>query len=112
MAEFDENEDLPVSREYDASDPAKVGERSKKAKERALRINDGFKQLLDTKNGRAWLWDLLSTLRPFETVFTQPDQLVIAYNSGKKDVGLSLLAKLTTPQYMGHFTLMMEEANE
>ena len=98
--------------DYDAGNPGQVGEREKRAKERRMRAEDGFKKLLETQNGRAWLWSLLEELQPFGTIFTKADPLVLAYNAGQKDVGLKLLGKLTKPEFLGSFTMMMEEAKK
>ena len=97
--------------EYDASDPNHVAQAQKKAKTKKLMIKDGLRSLLSTKNGRAWLWDLMSELGPFQTSFTSSDPMTVAYNTGRKDVGLKLLATLTTPENIGWFVKMMEEAN-
>ena len=96
---------------YDASNPSQVGQREKKAKERKARISAGFNQMLANPNTRAWLWNFLSELRPFETVFTAPDALVMAHRAGQKDVALKLLAELTTPTNIQKYLTMMEENN-
>ena len=96
---------------FDPNNAGHVGLREKRAKQRLARINDGFKQMLANPNTRAWLWDLLTKLQPFETTFTAHDQLVLAYNAGRKDVALELLAKLTTPAHIQSYLTMMEESN-
>ena len=96
--------------EYDPTDPNQVQAREKKSKAKQVRINDGFAILLSNRNGRAWLWDFIGQLGPFRTPFTD-DPYMTAHQTGRQSVALELMAKLTTPENMGFFVKMMEEAN-
>jgi hypothetical protein len=108
-----EQEEEELSKKpYDAGNPAHVGKAKKKWAERQLLVDDGFRQILASKNGRAWLFAHIEAMGPFQTIFSvPPDPLVMAYNAGKRDLGLALVGLLTRPEFIGSFVQMMSENN-
>jgi len=78
---------------YDASDPEQVAKRVKTSKTRELSVADGLKDCLKTKQGRDFVWDILSVTGVFRSSFT--GNAVTFFNEGRRDVGLQLLARIT-----------------
>ena len=98
---------------FNAGDAGQVGEREKRRKQRAARIDAGWQELLASPNGRAWLWDLIGETQPFSTSMTAPpNEMLLAFNEGQKNVARKLLAKLTTKQWISSFVRMIEEAHD
>lgn len=67
-------------------------------------------EILKSQAGRRMLWRFLSHCRVFESVFSI-DQLVMAANSGKQDIGHFILAEIVKADEDA-FLLMMKEAKE
>lgn len=91
-----------MSEPFDASDSKQVQKSIKDSKSKAEVREEGLRQLLASQQGRAWLWGLLSDCDPYHTPFSQ-DALMTAFNCGRQDVGLKLIAeihKVAAEQYL------------
>ena len=94
---------------YDASDPAKVGERKVDAKNAERERIAGLGQLLGTRQGRLWAWEMLAKCGVFRTSFT--GNSTTFFNEGKRDIGLSVMADITREFPDAYLTMTKENAN-
>jgi hypothetical protein len=76
---------------YNAADPAKVQGRQSKAKREQAEADSALRNLLNTTPGRRWVWQLLCECGVFASSF-RDSALVMAFEEGKRNVGLRLLA--------------------
>lgn len=101
----DLDEESPGS--FNAGDATKVGERKVNTKSAERERVEGLGNLLSTKQGRSWYWNLLSQCGVFVTSFT--GNSATFFNEGKRQIGLMLVAELTR-EYPDHYVTMMKEA--
>lgn len=92
---------------FDASDPELVAAAAEEARRAARRDTDTLRQLLGVKQGRAWLFRLLTSCHIFQTSFDN-DALRMAFREGERNVGLRLLAESQSAD-PDLFALMMKE---
>lgn len=91
------------------SNPAFVKEQEKKVKTREQREEDDLYSVLNTKQGRRFIWKWLSECGIFRAGFCTPDELM--FREGARNVGTKLLAQIMkiSPEL---FKLMQEESEE
>lgn len=92
---------------YDASDPEHVKARQVLAKDREAMRTKGLRQIMSTREGRAWMWGLLERCHPFQTSFRGNSQTF--FLEGEANIGLQVFAEIrksSMPEY-----LMMETEN-
>ena len=96
--------------DYNASDTKQIRAAQKRNKnERAL--DDGvLLNLMQTQNGRAWMWRHLGRCHAFHTPFTAEDS-VTNFRCGEQNIGLELIADLLRA-CPDQFIFMMREAND
>jgi hypothetical protein len=97
-------------------EPANASDRkSIRRQEKAAAIADRSRreviaEIMSSRPGRSWLWDILSSCSIFHTTFNG-DALAGAFSEGRRSMGLALLADI-----MAHcpdqFILAMREHNE
>lgn len=92
---------------FNAGDATQVGERKVNLKSADRERVEGLGNLLSTKQGRAWYWNLLSQCGVFVTSFT--GNSATFFNEGKRQIGLMLLAELTR-EYPDHYVTMTKDA--
>lgn len=92
---------------FNAGDATQVGERKVNTKNAARERVEGLGNLLATRQGRSWYWNLLSECGVFVTSFT--GNSATFFNEGKRQIGLLLVAELTR-EYPDHYVTMMKEA--
>lgn len=70
-------------------------------------VEDDFRWLMRSKTGRRIIWRALGDAGVFRTSFS-PDPMLTAFNEGRRDAGLKLLAQINTlcPDL---YTTMMKE---
>lgn len=78
---------------YDAGDAAAVKKRADQTKLREARKANGLQHIMSTADGRLWMWELLSTCRPFHVPFTG-NASKDAFENGMHNIGLLLFAQL------------------
>jgi hypothetical protein len=78
---------------YNASDEEQVKGRQKDKKKRALIIRIALKRLMSSPDGRAWMWDILSSCGAFRSSFDR-DPIMMAFNEGRQDVGHELIGQI------------------
>ena len=92
-----------------AADPEQV----KKAKQKQESLNDrrlnDVREVLNSRRGRRFMWELLDFCGVFKTSFA--DQHQIFYNEGQRNVGLKLLADVNEAAPEAYL-LMLREAKE
>lgn len=92
-----------------AADPEQV----KKAKQKVESLNDkrlnDVREVLNTRRGRRFMWELLDFCGIFRTSLANEHQ--IFYNEGQRNVGLKLLADINeaAPQA---YAVMLAESKE
>ena len=97
-------------------EPANAADRkSIRRQEKAARLAERqraevIRSIMSSTQGRAWLWDVLSSTAMFHTTFNG-DALASAFQEGRRSVGLAFLADI-----MAHspdlYIQAMREANE
>ncbi|RAU21085.1 hypothetical protein CU669_15120 [Paramagnetospirillum kuznetsovii] len=94
---------------FNAADPEKVQARTKTEKQKAYARDRAFLALMNTQDGRAWVWNILSGCQVYGTSF-HPSNAQTAFNEGKRNVGLILMADVhrLCPDL---YPLMVKEAN-
>lgn len=91
-----------------AADPKQVRQAARRQqKDRDLEIDD-IRTVMNTVQGRRFLWRLMGHCKTFESVFST-DAGALAYNSGRQDVGHFLIAEVNDAVPAG-FLLMMQES--
>lgn len=86
--------ELPDDRPYDASDVEQVREKRLSAKELQRQLDAMTVALMDTRQGRAWMWNLLTATKVFQSSFSNR-ALEMAFAEGQRNVGLLLMADIT-----------------
>jgi hypothetical protein len=78
---------------YDAGDRRHVERREKTAKAAHLQRNEDVRWLMGDPRGRRFVWDLLAKAGLFRSSLAGTAEFT-AFNEGRRDVGLVLLADL------------------
>lgn len=94
---------------YNAADPEQVQGRARTEKQKAAARDRAFIALMGSRDGRAFVWNILSRVRIFATSFNQSNAQT-AFNEGERNIGLWLMAdinRLCPDQY----PVMVKEAN-
>lgn len=82
---------------YDAGDVEQVKTKKTKANLKAEQRLEELKALLSQKPFRSWLWRALERTRSFQT-FGHLDPHNMAIASGRRDVGLEIIADIEAAQ--------------
>jgi hypothetical protein len=93
---------------YDAGDQQHVGKRRKTAKAERLRFDEALCWLMSDARGRRFMWNLLGRAGVFR-ISMAPNPLVTAFNEGRRDLGLGLIADMTR-LCPGQYGVMQSEA--
>ena len=98
-----------MNRPFNASDRRSIREAEKAAKVAEANRRAVVVALMDQQLGREYIWTLLSEAGIFTQVFST-DPLILAFNEGRRSMGLRLLDDVTTftPD---QFIQAMREAN-
>lgn len=96
---------------YDASDPQRVNSARKKAAREHREQLEVVGGLMDLKQGRAWLFGLMTRCHIFENCFRPGEADQTAFLLGERNVGLSVLAEIQEAA-PDKYILMCEEAKE
>lgn len=83
-----------VEAPFDASDKNAVQKRTADAKRKEAKRLNGLKQLCDSADGRAWLWELLKACGFSRTSFS-PEPATMAFREGERNVALRILAEIS-----------------
>lgn len=94
---------------YNAGDAEHVAKRKTSQKKRNLRKTAALKKLMFDPEGRMWMWDLLTLCGIFHSSFSI-DALRCAFNEGRRDIGLRLLAEIN--QLSPEFYIRMVQENQ
>jgi len=90
-----------------AADPDQVKRAGRKVDDIATQRRNRLRAVMETPEGRAFLWDLLNELKVYESVW-HPSAL-IHYNAGVQDAGHKLMARMVDASE-DHYDLMTREA--
>lgn len=82
-----------MTEQTDTSDPKQVKAAIKDAKQRDLLSKIGLRNMMQSEEGRAWLFKFLSTTNAFTNAFST-DPLVMSFRCGEINIGLQLIADM------------------
>ena len=80
-------------------------------KRRRDREIDDLREVLKRPSGRRFAYKVLSECGVFKASFSQ-NSLTIAFNEGKRDIGLALLADLNEAEPMAYTQMLQEHYSE
>ena len=93
-----------------AADPGQVKEaKQKELRGREREVND-VRSILNTREGRRFMWKMLGHCRVFESIWHGSAQ--IHYNAGMQDVGHFILAEITEASPEAYLLMMKENKGE
>ncbi len=78
---------------YNAGDAQHVAKAKSRQKTRNLQKKAAFRKFMSDPEGRMFMWDLLTLCGIFHSSFSI-DALRCAFNEGRRDIGLRLLAEI------------------
>lgn len=78
---------------YDASDKNAVEKKKAESKRKEAKRLSGLRQLCESADGRAWLWELLRVCGFASTSFSS-DALKMAFKEGERNVALRIMAEI------------------
>lgn len=95
---------------YDPSDPDQVNLRRRKAGREAKEKTDFLAEVMARKEGRKWIWSLLSAAHVFSSSVEPNDPHMTYFREGERNGGLRILADVmrAAPDM---YVLMQEENN-
>ena len=91
----------------DTSDPRQVEKAIKAAKTKDEVREEGLRQLLNSAQGRAWMWGLLEQCDPYRTPFNT-DALQMSFNCGESNVALKLIGEIHRVAPESYLVMMKE----
>lgn len=97
--------------DYNAGDRNQVKRARKGAKQKEQQRLRGLKGLLDSADGRVWLWDLLGQCGVFRLSFSGVSTHQTSFNEGQRNVGLRVQADLVA-HFPAEFVGLMNEHRE
>lgn len=94
----------------DLSDPQNVDRKARQSRRRHAQLAGVVALLMSTREGRAWMFELLGFCHVFATSFVQGDPYGSHFKMGEHNVGLRLIAECTrsSPE---NFVKMLREGN-
>lgn len=93
-------------RPFNAGDPKSVAAAEKRKRIATALRNDGLRELMASKAGRAWMYWLLAEMSPMRNAFTGNSQTF--FNCGLQLVGQQLLAELLEHHLDAYVTMCKE----
>jgi hypothetical protein len=96
--------DLP----YDASDPVQVAEAKTAEGRREKRLKQTLVGILSVKDGREWIWELLSNTGMYQQSFVRGEPESTAFNEGKRSIGNLVLTQIVSADPQAFVTMMRE----
>jgi hypothetical protein len=98
-------DDTDLGRE-DAGDRVSVKEKEKQAKVKELRRLNGLKQIMESPDGRVWMWAMLSHCGLFAVTFNGNSKDY--FNIGARNAGMPILNEIQT-HCMDQYVQMVKE---
>ena len=87
-----------------------VQERKSKSKLKQRDRDDFLKAVMNTPEGRSWIWDMLSICGVYQNPFT-PDAAATAFRCGEMNIGQQLLADVVRAAPDLYITMQKEASN-
>lgn len=106
VVDAEDGSETEVRTAYNAGEPAAVGERRVTAQQKERDIAAGLGEAMASRQGRAFLRWLLGECGVYRTSFT--GNSTTFFNEGKRDVGLQVLARVTTGHPDAYLTMLKE----
>ena len=80
---------------YDASDPEQVRGRKEKQRRRDLLKKAALRGLMNTAEGRTWMWDVLERCGVYQLSYALgSDALAAVFREGRRDIGNFLIGEI------------------
>lgn len=96
---------------FDGSNPEHVAAAEKVAVRKDKLRSQVLAGLMQSTQGRAWIFWLLGRCGIYRTSFAGPDALAMAFNEGRRDIGLILVAELMKHAPHAYLQMMKESAD-
>lgn len=96
---------------YDSSDRKAVGKAVQRAKNKDERMQEALRGIMQMPEGRAWVKTVLERCAPFSTSFST-DPIQMAFNCGRTDIGLQLIAEIHACSTELYLVMMKENPND
>ena len=96
-----------IEQPYDAGDAVSVKEKEKRAKIREERRLNGLRQIMDSADGRLWMWDYLSNCGLFAVRFSG-NASKDAFDNGMRNSAMPTFAAIQK-HCMSEYLLMVKE---
>lgn len=96
---------------YNASDEKSVADAKAAAGRYQKRLDTAVAEMLNSPNGRFWIWDLLKRCNILSTPFRPGDHDSTSFGLGGQNIGIQLFAQISraSPDLFG---LMMKENSD
>ena len=78
---------------YDSSNVKQVSKKNREDRQKQRIRDDGFKEIVASPLGRAWVWNLLSEANVFSSTFSL-EPAAYGLNEGKRSMGLMVIADI------------------
>ncbi len=78
---------------YNAGDEQHVRKAKEGQKKRELLKKSALRNIMNTPEGRMWMWDLLSRCGVYHSSYSS-DALAMAFREGHRNIGLHLTAEI------------------
>ena len=95
---------------YDAGDEDNVKQAEQKQRHQRNRKRDGLARTLRSKDGREWLWSVLSKGGMYSSL-SCPDPAQMAILSGRRDLALEILIDITAADPDAYMKMQKESNN-
>jgi len=96
--------------QYNAGDEQQVAKREKGRKIRDLEKKAALRRLMSDAEGRMWMWDFL-ILTGYSSSSFSSDPLIMAFNEGKRNLGLQLIGEINRISPEFYMRMAIENQN-
>ncbi len=103
-------EPVAVTQSYDANNLEQVNEARKKAGRKRKNLNEYLKQVMEHRQGREFIYGILSVCGVHSTPFVQGDPYATAFKCGEQNVGHRILADVVASS-PDEYVVMCKENN-
>ena len=95
---------------YDASDPEQVNLRRRKSGRVLHEKRKYIAEVMARKEGRRWVWELLTASHVFSTSFVSGDAHATSFHEGERNIGLRILTDVMTAAPDQYVTMTTENS--
>lgn len=102
----------PARPPFDPGDHKQVQDRTRQSKDRQREADAAIKAFMSHRDGRAWVWDLLSACGLYRMSARAGDAHMTYFHEGERNVGLRLLVQLQRACPQHYATMNQENAGD